>query len=138
MTELAQAASHDQTACLSLDQTDLGDRMALLVLALRVGERALPLVWLAEEGAANIGFAGQKAVLETALAWLPAGARVLLLADRFYPSAALFEWLHEHGWGYRLRLKGNLLVDTGTQETTTGGLAKGVREACFPNVRLFT
>ena len=137
MAELAQAASHDRTVCLSLDQTDLGDRMALLVLALRVGERVLPLAWWAEEGAANIGFAGQQAILETVLAWLPTGARVLLLADRFYPSAALFEWLHEHEWGYRLRLKGNLRVDTGVAETTTGDLAKGVREAYFPGVRLF-
>ena len=77
MAELAQAARHDQTECLSLDQTDWGDRMALRVLALRVGERALPLVWWARQGAANIGFAGQKALLETVLAWLPAGARVL-------------------------------------------------------------
>ncbi|WP_246585393.1 hypothetical protein [Thiorhodospira sibirica] len=60
MAELAQAARHDQTVCLSLDQTDFGDRMALLVLALRVGERALPLVWWARKGAANIGCAGQK------------------------------------------------------------------------------
>ncbi|WP_246585430.1 transposase [Thiorhodospira sibirica] len=137
MAELAQAARHDQTVCLSLDQTDLGDRMALLVLALRVGERALPLVWWARQGAANIGCAGQKALLETVLAWLPAGARVLLLADRFYPSAALFAWLHAHEWGYRLRLKGNLRVDTGVAETTTGDLAKGVREGYFPGVRLF-
>ncbi|WP_246585392.1 transposase [Thiorhodospira sibirica] len=137
MAELAQAARHDQTLCLSLDQTDLGDRMALLVLALRVGERALPLVWWARQGAANIGCAGQKALLETVLAWLPAGARVLLLADLFYPSATLFAWLHAHEWGYRLRLKGNLRVDTGVAETTTGDLAKGVREAYFPGVRLF-
>nr|WP_242482127.1 hypothetical protein [Thiocystis violacea] len=67
--------------------------MALLMVALRVGDRALPLAWRAEEGAANIGFAGQRAVLEQILAWLPCGARVLLSADRFYPSAALHVFL---------------------------------------------
>ncbi|AFL72944.1 hypothetical protein Thivi_0908 [Thiocystis violascens DSM 198] len=55
---MAEAASHVQTVLLSLDQTDLGDRMALLMVAVGVGDRALPLAWRAEEGTANIGFAG--------------------------------------------------------------------------------
>lgn len=136
--ELAKAARHGQTVLLSLDQTDLGDRMALLVVALRVGDRALPLAWRAEEGAANIGFAGQQAVLEQILAWLPAGTPVLLSADRFYPSVALFAWLKARGWSYRLRLKGNVLVDTGHgEETTTGALAQAVTERYGRGARLF-
>jgi hypothetical protein len=67
-----------------------------LLAVLRVGDRALPLAWLAEAGPANIGFEGQKTVLEQVLAWLPEGAKVLLSADRFYPSAGLFAWLG--GW----------------------------------------
>jgi hypothetical protein len=90
-----------------MDQTDLGDRMAVLMVGLRVGDRALPLVWLAEEGPANIGFEGQRQVLGQVLAWLPEGAGVVLSADRFYTSADLFDWLDVHGWGHRLRLKGN-------------------------------
>lgn len=136
--ELATAARHGQTVLLSLDQTDLGNRMALLVVALRIGDRALALAWRAEEGAANLGFAAQRAVLEAILAWLPAGARVLLSADRFYPSTALFEWLQAQGWSYRLRLKGNVLADTGEgDETTTGALAQGVSERYLTRVRLF-
>ena len=64
-----------------------------------MGEWALPLAWRAETGAANIGFAGQQAVLEQVLAWLPPGVRVRLLADRFDPSAALLGWLQAQGWG---------------------------------------
>ena len=76
--------------------------------------------------------------MERVLAWLPAGAEVVLSADRFYPSAELFEWLHAHGWGYRLRLKGNLLADPGYgDETTTGALAQGVTARYLPEVRLF-
>lgn len=136
--ELRKAATKDQTLLLSMDQTDLGDRMAILMVALRVGDRALPLAWRAEEGAANIGFEGQKALLEQVLAWLPSGARVQLSADRFYPSAALFEWLQAQGWSYRLRLKGNVLADTGEgDETTTGALAQGVKERFLLGVRLF-
>ena len=43
--ELAKASCQGQTVLLNMDQTDLGDRMALLRVALRVGDRALPLAW---------------------------------------------------------------------------------------------
>lgn len=77
-------------------------------------------------------------MLERVLAWLPEGAKVLLSADRFHPSADLFAWLGGHGWGYRLRLKGNLLADPGHgDETTTGELARGAVERYLPGVRLF-
>src|SRR5512134_2004430 len=134
---LGEAARHGQTVLLSLDQTDLGERFAVLMLAVRVGDRSLPLAWRVEVGAANIGFAGQQEVLERVRGWLPRGAAVLLLADRFYPGAELFTWLHRHGWQYRLRVKGNLTVDTGFSETTTGALAQGVPERYLPAVRLF-
>lgn len=135
---LAEAAGHGQTVLLSMDQTELGDRMAVLMVSVRVGERSLPLAWMAQAGAANIDFAGQQVVLEQVRAWLPAGASVVLLADRFYPSGELFDWLHARGWGYRLRLKGNLLVDTGHRdETTTGELARGVKERYLSDVQLF-
>ena len=136
--ELAEAARNGQTVLLSMDQTDIGDRMAVLMVCLRVGDRSLPLAWLAEQGAANIGFAGQRIVLERVLEWLPEGVAVMLSADRFYPSAALFEWLHRHAWRYRLRLKGNLLVDPGEgDETSTGELARAVTERYLPRVQLF-
>lgn len=135
---LAEASRHGQTVVLSLDQTDLGDRFAVLMLGLVMGDRALPLAWTVEGGPANIGFAGQQGVLERVRGWLPDGVAVLLLADRFYPSAALFEWLHRQGWQYRLRLKGNLSVDPGFGDiVTTGELAAGVTERYLPDVRLF-
>ena len=130
---LAKAARNGQTVLLSMDRTDLGDRMAVLMVGLRVGDRALPLAWLAEEGPADIGFEGQRTVLERVLAWLPEGAKVLLSADRFYPSAGLFAGLEGHGWGYRLRLKGNLLADPGHgDEATAGELARGGAERYLP------
>ena len=93
---------------------------------------------MAEAGAANIGFDGQKRLLEQVLTWIPEGAKVLLLADRFYPSCDLFEWLHTHNWQYRLRLKGNVLADPGYgDEATTGELAQGMMERYLPKVPLF-
>jgi hypothetical protein len=136
--ELEKAARYSQIVLLSLDQTELGNRMAVLMVCVRVGDRSLPLAWMAEAGAANIGFEGQRIVLDRVLAWLPAGAEVLLSADRFYPSAALFAWLHAHGWRYRLRLKGNLLADAGYgDESTTGDWARDGKERYLPGVRLF-
>jgi hypothetical protein len=136
--ELEKAVSNGQVVLLSLDQTDLGNRMAVLMGCLRVGDRSAPLAWIAQAGAANIGFEGQRIVLERVLAWLPAGAEVVLSADRFYPSGELFEWLHAHGWGYRRRLKGNLTVDIGVGGIdTTGDLAAGVRERYATDARLF-
>jgi hypothetical protein len=79
---LQQAGGNGQVILLSMDQTDLGDRMAVLMITVRVGDRSLPLAWLAEEGAANIGFAQQKVLLDCVLRWLPDGAKVMLLADR--------------------------------------------------------
>jgi len=124
---------------LSMDQTDLGDRFAILMISLGVGDRALPLAWTVEAGPANLGFEAQKILLERVQAWLPAGAEVLLAADRFYPSVELFTWLHaQPGWHYRLRLKGNLNVDPGFGDlTTTGELAAGQTERYLPDVRLF-
>lgn len=136
--ELARAAGNGQTVLLSMDQTDLGDRMAVLMVSMRVGDRALPLAWLAAAGAANIGFAGQRQLLEQVWSWLPRSAAVLLMADRFYPSVELFDWLQAHGWGYRLRLKSNLLADPGYGDAvTTGELARGVKERYLSGVRLF-
>jgi len=135
---LEEAAACGQTILLSMDQTDLGDRFAVLMISVRCGDRSLPLAWQIEIGEANIGFSGQQVLLERVRAWLPEGAAVMLLADRFYPSAALFEWLIAADWQYRLRLKGNLRVDVGgAGVATTGDLAAGARERYEANARLF-
>jgi hypothetical protein len=135
---LKEAGVNGQVIVLSLDQTDLGDRFAVLMISVRVGDRALPLAWRVEAGEANLGFAAQREVLDQVRGWLPAGVKVMVLADRFYPSQSLFEWLQTAGWRYRLRLKGNLSVDVGRGDIeTTGDLAEGVKERYEPHARLF-
>ena len=57
-TVLGEAARNGQTVILSLDQTELGDRFAVLMLAVQVGDRSLPVAREVAAGAANIGFAG--------------------------------------------------------------------------------
>ncbi len=74
---------------LIIDQSKISDRHQVLMLALGFGERALPLAWRAEETGGSIGFGTQKALLEAVLPWIPAGAKVRLLGDRFYGTAEL-------------------------------------------------
>jgi len=68
---------------LILDQSRASERHQILMLALRWGERALPLAWRVEETLGSIGFAVQQQLLDTVAAWLPEAARVRLLGDRF-------------------------------------------------------
>ena len=93
---------------LILDQSRASERHQVLMLALRWGERALPLAWRVEETEGAIGFGVQKGLLDTVAAWLPEGICVRLLGDWFYGTPALIGHCQSLGWDYRLRLKGNL------------------------------
>src|SRR5690348_7592769 len=121
---LEQAVAGSKPVVLIMDQSKLSDRHQVLMLALRYGERALPLAWRVETTQGAIGFDTQKALLEAVAPWIPAGATVRLLGDRFYGTADLIGWCQERAWDYRLRLKGNLVVFDGTGKTTTGKCAK--------------
>lgn len=117
---LEQAAAEGEPVV--LDQSKISDRHHVLMLALRYGERALPLAWRVEATDGAIGFTTQKELL--AAAWLPVGATVRLMGDRFYGTADLIGWCQDHNGGYRFRLKGNLTVFDGTEKTTAAACAK--------------
>jgi hypothetical protein len=121
---LEQTVADGQPVVLVLDQSKLSDRHQVLMLALRYGERALPLAWRVEATQGAIGFDTQRDLLDAVAPWLPAGAKVRLMGDRFYGTADLIGWCQERTWDYRLRLKGNLVVFDGTGKTTTGKCAK--------------
>src|SRR4051812_30523776 len=82
-----------------------------------------PCPWPGGSKQGAIGFATQKALLETVVPWMPAGATVRLMGDRFYGTAALIGWCQERDWGYRLRLKGKLVGFDGATKTTTEACA---------------
>ena len=121
---LERAAAGGEPLSLILDQSKMSDRHQVLMLALRWGERALPLAWRVEATEGAIGFDTQQALLEAVVPWLPEQAGVRLLGDRFYGTADLIGWCQERGWDYRLRLKGNLAVFDAAGRTTTGQCAK--------------
>jgi hypothetical protein len=66
---LEQAAGNGAPLTLILDQSKLSDRHQVLMLALRCGERALPLAWRVEATDGAIGF--EKALLDAVAPWLP-------------------------------------------------------------------
>ncbi|NBC33063.1 MAG: transposase [Alphaproteobacteria bacterium] len=121
---LSRLAVADQPLILIMDQSKLNDRHQVLMLAVRSGDRALPLLWRVEATEGAIGFAIQKALLDAVVPLLPEGAEVCLMADRFYGTADLITWCQDRQWDYRLRLKGNLVLRDAEERMTTGQLAK--------------
>src|SRR3954469_4497935 len=68
---LERAAADGEPLSLILDQSQMSDRHQVLMLAVRWGERALPLAWRVEETEGAIGFDTQRALLEAVAPWLP-------------------------------------------------------------------
>jgi hypothetical protein len=93
---LSGLAVPGQPLVLILDPSKLNDRHQVLMLAVRSGERALPLLWRVEATEGAIGFAVQKALLDAAVPLVPEGAEVCLMAvlrhrrsDRVVPGPKL-------------------------------------------------
>jgi len=121
---LEQTAREGHPLVLIMDQSKLSDRHQVLMIALRWGERALPLTWYVEKTDGSIGFDRQRALLEVVVSWIPAGSGTVLMGDRFYGSPDLILWCQQRDWDYRLRLKSNLLIYDDCEKTTTGACAK--------------
>jgi hypothetical protein len=132
---LSRLVAEGQPLVLILDQSKLNDRQQVLMLAVRYGERALPVLWRVEATEGAIGFPVQKALLDAAARVLPEETEVCLMADRFYDTADLISVCQERQWDYRIRLKGNLVVRGAEERTTTGQLAKD-RIFALENVQL--
>ena len=125
------------TAVLMLDQSKISERFECLMLSLRVGRRALPVMWCVEETKGAIGFDIQRKLLDEATTFIPAGIRIMLAADRFYGTSALVGYCRDRDWGYRIRLKGNLRFrhsggDISPEEAYGQGM-KSLEGAVFAN-----
>src|SRR3954449_2029614 len=115
---LARAGAQACTPVLIIDQSQVNAAHQMVIVSLRVGGRALPLAWRVKKTQGAIGFAEQRAALQAVARLLPAGVRLTLMGDRFYGSPALIAWCREQDWGWRLRLKQDLLVFEAGGETT--------------------
>ena len=134
--EVMERQAHSgQPIVLIMDQSKVSDRHHVLMLALRQGERALPVLWRVEATEGAIGFDVQKTLLDAVLPLLPEAAEICLMADRFHGTADLIALCQENNWDYRIRLKGNLTVLDKQGRTTTGELA-ATRGLALENVQL--
>lgn len=123
---LARACAGGHTLVVMIDQSKVNDAHQMIMVSLRVGERALPLAWRMRKTQGAIGFGVQREALDSVAALLPEGARPMLMGDRFYGSPALISWCRDKSWGWRLRCKQDLLVfDKGGETTLAECFARG-------------
>ena len=80
---LARLSAQGQTVVLLIDQTKVSERHQVVMVAVRLGGRALPLAWRVKETRGAIGFAEQRAALEAAARLLPAGTKPVLMGIGF-------------------------------------------------------
>jgi hypothetical protein len=120
---IEKLAAKGQTVILQLDQSHINDTNGVLMLSVRLRNRAVPVAWRVRATTGNIGFKVQKELLDSVLAWLPPDIAIMLAADRFYGTAALIGWCQNAGWSWRIRLKGNLTLIHQGGELTTGEIA---------------
>lgn len=112
--KLARAALSDwqgEKIYQALDTSCLWDRYVIVRLAMVYRGRALPLSWLIlENQSATVSFVVYKPILKEAVANLPKGCQVMLLADRGFAEINLMKLARDLGWGFRVRLKKSMRV----------------------------
>src|SRR3954469_15016160 len=122
---LTRLSAQGQTVVLLIDQTQVNERHQAVMVAVRLGGRALPLgsaaglcpwalplgsapglcpwalplTWRVKETQGAIGFAEQREALQAVARLLPPGIRPVLIGDRFYGSPDLIGWCCEQGVG---------------------------------------
>ncbi len=109
----------------AMDWTDFdADGQATLALKLvtRHG-RATPLIWLSvlKDELSNARNDYEDACLRRLAEVLPDDVQVTILADRGFADTKLFGFLDELGFGYVIRLKGNIKVTRGRRADPSGG-----------------
>jgi Transposase DDE domain len=111
---LIQQALRDwgtHTLYLALDTSMLWNQYCLMRLAVVYRGRAVPLVWeVMEHGSSSVSHDAYEALLDTVPALLPAGVKVVFLADRGFADTALLAQLRRLGWHFRIRIKASFSV----------------------------
>lgn len=134
--------SDEQTAIFMMDQTKISDGFECLMISVRAGDRALPVCWQVIETRGPIGFDIQRSLLTRVAEMIPQGMKVLLTADRFYGTQNLIRYCQDQGWQYRIRLKGNLILNHEGGELLTGEMissgVSGIENAELSDSGVFT
>jgi Transposase DDE domain len=99
------------TLYLALDTSLLWNQYCVIRLAVVDRGRAVPLVWeVIKHGSSSVTHAAYEALLDAVPALLPAGVKVVFLADRGFADTALLAQLRRFGWHFRIRIKAPFTV----------------------------
>jgi len=99
------------TLYLALDTSMLWNQYCLIRLSVVYRGRAVPVVWeVIEHGSSSVTHEAYAALLDTVPALLPAGSKVVFLADRGFADTALLAHLRRLGWHFRIRIKATFTV----------------------------
>ena len=123
---LARLAAGGRKIVLTIDQTRASERHQVVMVAARVGGRALPPARRVETTAGAIGFPEQREALQAVAGLLPEGARPVLTGDRFHGGPELIARCRRAGRDWRLRLKQDLPVfEAGGETSLAACFARG-------------
>jgi DDE family transposase len=99
------------TLYLALDTSLLWNEYCLIRLSVVYRGRAVPIVWdVLAHGSSSVTHAAYEALLDTVPALLPAGVKVVFLADRGFADTELLAHLRRLGWHFRIRIKATFSV----------------------------
>ena len=111
---LIQQALQDwgtHTLYLALDTSMLGNQYCLIRLSVVYRGRAVPIVWeVSEHRSSRVTQAAYAGLLEAVPPLLPAGVKVVFLADRGFADTDLLAQLRRLGWHFRIRIKATFTV----------------------------
>jgi len=111
---LIQQALQDwgaQTLYLALDTSLLWNQYCLIRLSVVYRGRKKKMVWeVLAHGSSSVTHAAYEALLDAVPALLPAGVKVVFLADRGFADTELLAHLRRLGWHFRIRIKATFSV----------------------------
>jgi DDE family transposase len=99
------------TLYLALDTSLLWNQYCLVRLSVVYRGRAVPIVWeVIEHESSSVSHEAYAALLDAVPPLLPAGVRVVFLADRGFTDTELLAQLQRLGWHFRIRMKATFTV----------------------------
>jgi Transposase DDE domain len=99
------------TLYLALDTSMLWNQYCLIRLSVVYRGRAVPVVWdVIEHGSSSVTHAAYAALLDAVPVLLPAGIKVVFLADRGFADTEILAHLRRLGWHFRIRIKAHFSV----------------------------
>jgi hypothetical protein len=99
------------TLYLALDTSLLWNQYCLIRLSVVYRGRAVPLVWeVLKHGSSSVAHAAYEELLAAVPALLPAGVKVVFLADRGFADTDLFAQVRRLSWHFRIRIKASFRV----------------------------